>query len=306
MSRPLHLVDVFARERYAGNQLAVVTDAGDVDESQMQAFAAEIGFSETTFVTGEPTDSAWPVRIFTPEAEVPFAGHPTLGTAHVVREHLADGRPDEVVLDLEVGEVPVEVRERDGAETLWMTQQPPEFGDRLDHDDLADVLGLAPDDLGRDWPVQVVSTGLPTIVVPLADRDALERIDVDRAAYDAVTGDREAKNALAFCRDPRDDANDIADRVFAPFYGVPEDPATGSSNGCLAAYLARHGKADAVDVRVEQGHEMGRPSLLHLRAEDAGGQSPPSPRSASPREDGDPVHVEVGGSVVEVARGELL
>ncbi|WP_226022389.1 PhzF family phenazine biosynthesis protein [Halomicrobium salinisoli] len=309
MSRPLHLVDVFARERYAGNQLAVVTDAGDMSDEEMQAFAAEMGFSETTFVTGEPTDGAWPVRIFTPEAEVPFAGHPTLGTAHVVREaerseasgsasgdegpasreHLAADQPDEVVLDLEVGEVPVEVRDRDDEETLWMTQQPPEFRERLDHDDLADVLGLAPEDLDRDWPVQVVSTGLPTVVVPLVGRDALERIDVDRAAYDAVTGDREAKNVLAFCRDPRDDANDLADRVFAPFYGVPEDPATGSSNGCLAAYLARHGEADVVDVRVEQGYEMGRPSLLRLRAEA-----------------GDPVRVEVGGSVVDVARGELL
>ncbi|WP_226011544.1 PhzF family phenazine biosynthesis protein [Halomicrobium salinisoli] len=312
MSRPLHLVDVFARERYAGNQLAVVTDAGDMDDEEMQAVAAEIGFSETTFVTGDPTDGAWPVRIFTPEAEVPFAGHPTLGTAHVVREaerseaserasgserserrasrkHLAEDRPDEVVLNLEVGEVPVEVRERDGTETLWMTQQPPEFRERLDHDDLADVLGLAPDDLDRDWPVQVVSTGLPTVVVPLVDREALERIDVDRSAYDEVTGDREAKNVLAFCRDPRDDANDLADRVFAPFYGVPEDPATGSSNGCLAAYLARHGEDGVVDVRVEQGYEMGRPSLLHLRAEA-----------------GDPVRVEVGGSVVDVARGELL
>ncbi|WP_225332747.1 PhzF family phenazine biosynthesis protein [Halomicrobium urmianum] len=289
MSSPLHLVDVFARERYAGNQLAVVTDADGLDDDEMQDFAAEIGFSETTFVTGEPTDGAWSVRIFTPEAEVPFAGHPTLGTADVIREHLADDRPDEVVLDLEVGEVPVEVRERDGTETLWMTQRPPEFRDRLDHDDLAEVLGLSPDDLERGWPAQVVSTGLPTIVVPLIDRTALERIDVDRAAYDAVTGDRDAKNVLAFSFDPRDDANDVADRMFAPYYGVLEDPATGSSNGCLAAYLARHGDGDAVDVRVEQGYEMGRPSLLHLRAEAD-----------------DPVHVEVGGSVVDVARGELL
>ncbi len=292
MSRPLHLVDVFARQRYAGNQLAVVCDAGGLDATEMQAIAAEMGFSETTFVTGPPEDGAWPVRIFTPAEEVPFAGHPTLGTAAVIREHLADGRPETVVLDLPVGDVPVETVADGDGESLWMTQQPPAFGDRLAHEDLAAVLGLPTDALDTDWPVQVVSTGLPTIVVPLADREALTSVDLDRAAYDRVTGEREAKNVLAFCPDPRDDANDVADRVFAPFYDVPEDPATGSSNGCLAAYLARHEffGGDTVDVRVEQGFEMGRPSLLELSADASG----------------DPVDVRVGGRVVPVARGELL
>ena len=285
-----HLVDVFARERYAGNQLAVVEDAGSLDDREMQAFAAEIGFSETTFVGGRSADG-WDVRIFTPEAEIPFAGHPTIGTAHVIREHIADDRPDSLVLDLQVGEIPVEVRERDGGETLWMTQQPPEFGPELPHEALAGVLSLGVDDLDADWPVQIVSTGLPTIVVPLASREALTGIELDRDAYRAVTGDREAKNVLAFCRDPRSEDNDLAVRVFAPFYGVPEDPATGSSNGCLAAYLVRHRErdADAVDVRVEQGYEMGRPSLLHLHAQRTG----------------EGIRVEEGGAVVPVARGNL-
>ncbi|WP_435184642.1 PhzF family phenazine biosynthesis protein [Halobellus sp. EA9] len=290
MRNALHLVDVFARERYAGNQLAVVEDAGSLTDAEMQAFAAEIGFSETTFV-GERSDGAWRVRIFMPEAELPFAGHPTLGTAHVVREQIAAGRPDSVTLDLDVGEIPVEVRERDGRETLWMSQWPPEFGAELSHETLADVLSLDLADLDTDWPVQVVSTGLPTIVVPLESRAALTDIDVDRDAYDAVTGDRDAKNVLAFCRDPRDDDSDLAVRVFAPFYGVPEDPATGSSNGCLAAYLVRHGVlgTDEIDVRVEQGYEMGRPSMLHLQA----------------RATADRIQIEEGGAVVPVARGDL-
>lgn len=287
----LHIVDVFAQQRYAGNQLAVVTDASGLSTERMQAIAGEMDYSETTFVTGEPTDGAWPVRIFTPASEIPFAGHPTLGTAAVIREHLADGRPESVALDLDVGEVPVEVRRRDGRETLWMTQRPPTFGEELEHARLAEVLGLQVADLDGDWPVQVVSTGLPTIVVPVADRTALSSIDLDRAAYDAVTGDREAKNVLAVCRDPRDDDNDLAVRVFAPFYDVPEDPATGSSNGCLAAWLARHRYLGdgSVSVRVEQGHEMGRPSLLGLDA----------------RDEGDAVHVAVGGRVVPVASGDL-
>ncbi|MDS0220052.1 PhzF family phenazine biosynthesis protein [Haloarcula sp. S1AR25-5A] len=292
MSHPFHIVDVFAQERYTGNQLAVVTDAGDLSDEEMQAIAAEMNYSETTFVTGEPTDGAWPVRIFTPVAEIPFAGHPTLGTAQVIRDHLAGGQPETVTLDLPVGDVPVDVRERDGRETLWMTQQAPEFGEQLAHADLAAVLGLSVDRLDQDWPVEIVSTGLATIVVPVADRDALEAIDLDRDAYDAVTGDREAKNVLAVCRDPRSDDNDLAVRVFAPFYDVPEDPATGSSNGCLAAYLARHEVlgGPVVDARVEQGYEMGRPSLLHLSADGSD----------------DPISVRVGGSVVSVARGDLL
>jgi len=292
MSRQFHIVDVFAQEQYAGNQLAVVTDAAGLSTAEMQAIAAEFDYSETTFVVGPPADGAWPVRIFTPAEEIPFAGHPTLGTAWVIREHLADGPTDSVALDLDVGEVPVEVRETDGEEVLWMTQQPPTFGDQLPHADLAEVLGLDVEQLDADWPVGIVSTGLPTIVVPLSDRAALEAIDVDRAAYDAVTGDREAKNVLAFCADPREPDNDLAVRVFAHYYGVPEDPATGSSNGCLAAYLARQDFSGdgRVDARVEQGYEMGRPSLLWHDAV----------------AEGDDVTVRIGGRVIPVADGELV
>jgi len=287
------IVDVFARKKYAGNQLGVVTEAADLDKATMQAIAAEIDYSETTFVTGEPEDGAWPVRIFTPTAEVPFAGHPTLGTAAVIRSQLADSQPDSVTLDLPVGKIPVEVRERDGRETLWMQQKEPEFGEHLPTDRVAEVLGLDEDELDDSYPVQAVSTGLPTILVPLTDRAALEAIDLDRAAYDDLVADREEKLVHAFCAEPREADNDIAARMFAPHYGVPEDPATGSANGCLAGYLSRHSYFGerTVDVRVEQGYEMGRPSLLHLQAaqNEAGG-----------------IDVAVGGRVLLVARGELL
>ncbi|WP_336326439.1 PhzF family phenazine biosynthesis protein [Halovenus sp. HT40] len=288
MTRQFSLVDVFACERYAGNQLAVITDATDLDTEEMQAIAAEMDYSETTFVTGEQRDGAWPVRIFTPTDEVPFAGHPTLGTAAVIRDRLADGDPEEVVLDLQVGHVPVG-RESD---QLWMHQQPPEFGDRLAHDDLAAVLGLGLDQLDPDYPVQVVSTGLPTIIVPLRDRDALTGIDLNLDAYDDFVENREAKLIHAFCPDPREPEDDIAARMFAPALGVREDPATGSANGCLAAYLSaeEYFGSPTVEARVEQGYELGRPSLLQLRA----------------NPDGESIAVEVGGQVVPVARGELL
>jgi trans-2,3-dihydro-3-hydroxyanthranilate isomerase len=290
-SNRFHLVDVFATERYAGNQLAVVEDPASFAAEEMQALAAEFGFSETTFVALADTDADAPfyTRIFTPRAEIPFAGHPTLGTAWVVRERTG-GDADRVVLDLPVGEIPVDVRTTDGAETLWMRQQPPTFGDRRSRDRAADVLGLPVDAFDPDLPVQAVSTGLPTVVVPLRDRDALSGIDVDHDAYDAFVADSEAKNVLAFCFDPRDAANDLAVRVFAPFYDVPEDPATGSSNGCLAGYLVRHHADDGrVTARVEQGYEMGRPSLLFLDA----------------RDEGEGVTVEVGGRVVPVGEGTL-
>jgi trans-2,3-dihydro-3-hydroxyanthranilate isomerase len=292
MRRRFHIVDVFAQRKYTGNQLAVVTDAADLDKAEMQSIAAEMNYSETTFVTGDPSEGAWPVRIFTPTDEVPFAGHPTLGTAAVIREHLAEGSPEEVALDLQVGKIPVDVRERDGRETLWMRQREPEFGEELSHEQLADVLGLSPARLDDEWPVQVVSTGLPTIVVPLVDREALTSIDLDHEAYDDLVEDREAKLVHAFCPDPREPDNDFAVRMFAPALGVVEDPATGSANGCLTAYLAHHEYAfgPRIEARVEQGYEIDRPSLLYLDG-DAGGES---------------VDVEVGGAVVSVAEGDLL
>ena len=285
-----HIVDVFATERYAGNQLAVVTDAGDLTGKEMLAIADEMNYSETTFVTGPPTDSGWPVRIFTPAEEVPFAGHPTLGTASVVREHLAEGKPETVTLDLAVGGVPVEARVDGDHERLWMRQQPPTFDEQVPHEELAGVLGLSPDRLNRDWPAQVVSTGLPTVIVPLVDRAALGSITLDRAAYDALVEGYGAKLVLAVCREPRATDNNLAVRVFAPYYDVPEDPATGSANGCLAAYLGRHGYLGSppVTARVEQGYELGRPSILSLAVDGAGDT------------------VEVGGRVLAVARGELL
>jgi trans-2,3-dihydro-3-hydroxyanthranilate isomerase len=303
MAHRFRILDVFAERTYAGNQLAVIEDAGDLTDEEMAAVAAEMDYSETTFLESTtPHEGSWPTRIFTPEGEIPFAGHPTLGTAWTVREHLAEGTPETVTLDLPVGEVPVRWEDGDeGKRTAGstddpdpvptMTQRPPTFGEELPHEDLAAALSLSVDDLDTAFPVQVVSTGLPTIVVPLRDRAALERATIDRAAYDRVVEGREAKNVLAFCADPREDRNDLADRVFAPAHGVPEDPATGSSNGCLAAYLLDREFFDPpVEVAVEQGYEMGRPSRLSLSAR---------------REDGE-IRIEVGGRVVPVAEGTLL
>lgn len=291
MNPEFFIVDVFAKRKYTGNQLAVITDAGTLDTETMQAIAAEMAYSETTFVTGSPDGGVWPVRIFTPTDEIPFAGHPTLGTAAIIREELADGNPDRLTLGLGVGDISVDIRVQDGTERLWMRQREPSFGTELTHEQAAAVLGLEPEAVDTDWPVQVVSTGLPTIIIPLTDRNALTGIELNRKAYAELVEMTDAKLVLAFCPEPRNPENHIAARMFAPALGVFEDPATGSANGCLGAYLARHAYfgSQSVTARVEQGYELGRPSVLFLDVRDTG----------------ETIDVEVGGEIKRVARGTL-
>lgn len=320
--RRFHTVDVFAREPYAGNQLAVVHDAGDLDDETLLSLTRETNYSEATFVEdADPADGRYPVRIFDPAEELPFAGHPTIGTAAVVREFVRDDDPDELVLDLPVGDVPVWVEtDADGVERYWMQQVAPEFREGLDRDAAAAVLGLDPANV-HDAPVDVVSTGLPTLVVPVRNRDAVACASTQPDPYEREIVDRlGGANVLVVAADTVDADADLHARVFADWAGVPEDPATGSAAGCLAAYLARYDDAarrmgldvpeggrehddgrDAVDCVVEQGIEMGRPSRLHLRAsvrDDASG--------GDEGEGKEPIDVRVGGRVVPISEGHLL
>jgi trans-2,3-dihydro-3-hydroxyanthranilate isomerase len=287
VSLTFYIVDVFAEERYAGNQLAVVRGGADLPDETLQKIALEMNYSETTFVLSEEeTDGGYDVRIFTPGEEVPFAGHPTLGTAYVIQHELLAGPVERITLNLKAGEIPVTF-----GEVLWMRQLPPTFGEVLDHASVAQALNLETADLDDRSPVQEVSTGLPALVVPLRDLDALRRCKVDWERYTEVAGP--GKNLYVFCPEPHDGGpGDLSARMFANDLGVPEDPATGSAAGCLAAYLLEHSYlgTDSVDVRVEQGYEIDRPSLLYLRA----------------TRDGDEMRVDVGGKVQMVARGELV
>jgi trans-2,3-dihydro-3-hydroxyanthranilate isomerase len=281
------IVDVFAEEKYAGNQLAVVRGAADLADETLQKITREMNYSETTFILSEEErDGGYDVRIFTPGGEVPFAGHPTLGTAYVIRNEILATPAERVVLNLEAGEIPVTF-----GDVLWMRQVPPSFGPELDPNRLARVLNLEEGDLDHRHPVQEVSTGLPAIIVPLRSLDALRRC---RANWDLYRETAAAgKNLYAFCPEPHGGGpGDLSARMFADDLGVPEDPATGSAAGCLAGYLVEHRYfgADAVEVRVEQGYEIQRPSLLYLRAEREGGG----------------INISVGGKVQLVARGELV
>ena len=283
-----YLVDVFAQERYAGNQLAVVTGAFFLPDERMQAIANEMHFSETTFIpSSEKRNGGFDVRIFTPSIEVPFAGHPTLGTAYVIKHFVQeeDGG-DTVVLNLKAGQIPVRFEKHGAEEVLWMKQLPPTFGKTFKTEELASVLQLNAGDFDSAFPIQLVSTGLPFIIVPLKTLDAVKRSKVN---LDQLLKLQVEAGVLVFCRETVQKDNNLHVRVFVPLFGTVEDPATGSGNGCLAGYLSRYRYfgTDKVDVRVEQGIELGRPSLLLLKAENAGGK------------------IEVGGKVFLVAEGKL-
>ncbi|NHN47983.1 PhzF family phenazine biosynthesis protein [Halostella sp. JP-L12] len=288
----VHFVDVFAQGKYTGNQLAVVREASNLSTDEMLAFTRETNFSEATFIeSSDTTEGAYDVRIFDPAEEIPFAGHPTLGTAFVIREYLRDDRPEEVVLNLDVGQIPVWVENHDGGEIYWMRQIQPTFDDEFSPGLFADILGLDTADIDDSHPIRLVSTGLPTVVVPLTSLSAVERAETQlEPYYNRLIDPYGNLNVLVFSTETSED-NDLHARVFADCAGVPEDPATGSSNGCLAAYLVKHNyfDTDEIEVTVEQGYEMDRPSLLHLRASKSPGG----------------IGVEVGGRVRSVLDGRL-
>jgi len=285
------ITDVFTTKRYGGNQLATFIDCESLSDEEMQKIAREINFSETTFITSrQPRDGGYDVRIFTPNAEVEFAGHPTLGTAYIIRQKLRLTAESEVALNLRAGRIPVTFSEIPGQPVqLRMKQMSPKFGNRMDASRLAGVLGIPVSAIDARNPVEEVSTGFPTLIVPLVSLAALKAIKIDKEAYFALANSAWAKIILAFCPQGYEEGQNLAVRVFADFYGISEDAATGSSNGSLAAYLAQHrlfGNS-YVDVIVGQGYEMGRPSTLALHTELSNNE----------------ISVFVGGSVVEVAEG---
>ncbi len=286
------IVDVFAERKYAGNQLAVVTSGAALSSEQMQEIANEMHFSETTFILSRrQRRGGFDVRIFTPASEVPFAGHPTLGTAYVIRRFIVKKPVSRVVLNLKAGQIPVSF-EKTGVrqETVWMEQVPPTFGKTFSAAQFAQVLRLGVEDFDGRFPIQEVSTGLPFIIVPLKTLAAVKRARVNMDSLLELAKVVRA-GILVFCPETYEEGNDLNARVFVDLFGIAEDPATGSGNGCLAGYLSRYRYfgTDEVNARVEQGYEINRRSLLLLKAEGAVGG----------------IRVHVGGRVVLVATGKL-
>ncbi len=198
MPHRFHIVDVFAEELYAGNTLAVVRDAADLDTPTMQRIAREFGFSETTFVTSPPEGASVSVRIFTPVEELPFAGHPTLGTAWTIREHLLRHRPAALTLALGVGPVPVAFEAGPGGRELaWLTAPPVTLGRTLDPDRVAPALGLESRDVARELPVQHLLAGVEFLHVPLVSEDAVRRATLDLAAFGPLAREGVADQAVS-------------------------------------------------------------------------------------------------------------
>jgi trans-2,3-dihydro-3-hydroxyanthranilate isomerase len=293
MSHAFHIVDVFAQEPYAGNPLAVVLDADDLAPETMLRIAGEMNYSESTFVhSGPEPDGGHRVRMFTPAREIAFAGHPILGTAWVIRR-LAPGAPDEVRLHLPVGKVPVTFeRDARGRELAWLLAPPVALGPACAPGPMAAALHLAPEDLEPRLPVQVAGAGISAIIVPLRHRDALGRARLDLEAFADLAGQGFPPLVYLFCPEPRDPENHLCARFFFEAHGVREDPAAGNATAFLGAYLMEHGyfPQAELDLRIEQGFELGRPSLLLLRV----------------RRDGAGLRIRVGGAVVATAEGRLL
>jgi trans-2,3-dihydro-3-hydroxyanthranilate isomerase len=289
-----YIVDVFAEQKYTGNQLAVVTGTLDLTGEQMQQIAKEMNYSETTFILSpEQRDGGYDVRIFTPAQEVPFAGHPTLGTAFIIQREIIKQPIEKIQLNLKIGQIPVTLSyEQDQVNLLWMEQKTPTFHRVIEPEAVASVISLEMEDLDRRFPIQEVSTGIPFLIVPLKTHAALKKAKVNRDQYFKLIEETEAKCIFLFCPETNQPENDLSARMFGDYLGVPEDPATGSANGCLAGYLVeyRYFGSQEIDLRVEQGYEMGRPSLLLLKAHKQNGK----------------ISVSVGGKAIAVARGEFV
>lgn len=278
------LVDVFTEIPFAGNQLCVVPEApAELDAGAMQRLAKEIGFSETTFVS-EAGGDRYRMRIFTPSEELRFAGHPTLGTAFVLAH---EGRISSPAVQVTTaGEVRVEVDQATGF--VWSTHLPPEFGPRFDDLELLGrAAGLAPGDLHPELPCQVVSTGLPHLLVPVRDDGALRRAERNGEACAELI--RRSGGDTVYLFVVRGEG-DVRARMFDADLGIGEDPATGSAAGPLGAYLAERGLAGLPGrAVVAQGEQVGRPSFIHLDV----------------RSDGGRLEVRVGGGVRLVGEGSF-
>lgn len=288
------LVDVFTRERFGGNPLAVFPDAQGLSPEAMQRFAFELHLSESTFVLpAQRGDCDVRVRIFTPYREIPMAGHPTVGTAYALEQ---DGViSDRVRFELEVGPTPVDRIPGPDGGPIWRMEQPrPRFGPRAtDAAAVAAALGLEPSDVADDVPIEAVATGLPFLMVALRSLDALARARIRADAWTELGEPLATAMPYLFVR-TKDGA--VRARMFAPGHGIAEDPATGSAAGPLGAFLVEHGVlapdgAGVARLTVAQGVEMGRPSELFVEIEGR---------------PGDVRVVRVGGAAVTVGGGWLV
>lgn len=287
------ICDVFTDARFGGNQLAVLPGARGLSDRQMQQIAREFNFSESTFVFPAEAGHTRKVRIFTPSTEVPFAGHPNVGTAFALAtagEFGPIGESITVTFEEKAGLVPITIQKRDGH--IWCELSAPQrlsAGKAFSAETLAAAVSLDPGDIvTRTHPPQVASVGLPFLMAEVKDRAALERARTYMPGVEAIAAQGVMPDIHLYTLSG--DEFDIRARMFAPLDGVPEDPATGSANCALAALLTHHKteRDGSFQWRIAQGVEMGRPSILEARTE---------------KRDGEVVGTWIGGASVLVSEG---
>ena len=292
-------LDVFTRQPFGGNQLAVFIDGRGLETAQMQALAREMNYSETTFVLPpETTGAQKKVRIFTPAIEMPMAGHPTVGTSAAL-VHLGMVEPDghTLVLDLGIGPVRVDYESREtGLPYVWMNHRLPEFGPtRTDRERVAAALGLEESDLRTDLPMQIVSTGVPFLFIPITSLDAIGRAQSEAGALARLFVDESPIMLALFTEEVMRTEARFHNRMFAPHVAsIVEDPATGSMAAPFGAYTARHGllpDEPQCTFLIEQGLEMGRPSQINVSVS---------------REVGQITGLRIGGDSVLVGEGDIF
>jgi len=295
--RYLHL-DVFTSNRLEGNQLAVFPDPPALETDLMQRIAAEMAFSESTFIYPPSGKGNARMRIFTPAEELPMAGHPTIGSTFALA---ADGRiprgQEKFVFELGVGPIDVSLEWGDhGLSFAWMTQLLPAFGPKLpNRDDLAAALGVESADLDGDHPAEVVSCGVPFLFQPLRSRSSVDKVAIDRRAFTRVfaAAGVDELPIFVFTTEKGEGDETVYSRMLAPGFGIAEDPATGGASGPLGCYLLQHGMVDAAraqQIVSLQGAQMRRPSRIHISIDSDAGRI---------------TRVRVGGESVMVGRGEI-
>ena len=295
MPHRFYLVDVFAERRYSGNQLAVIICDHALSDESMQMLAAETNYSETTFVTPAPgDDGGYRVRIFTPAREIAFAGHPILGTAAVLRRYLIRDSSAALRLNVAVGQIDVTFEASpDGPEVVWFRAPTATLGATCAREDMAAALGILSRDIASASPIQRLSAGSTAVmIVPLRSLDALHRSRLDLVAYAGLAAKGHPPLVYLFCPETHQPTNDYCARFFFEAHGVREDPATGNGAAFLGAYLLRHRlrPESGFSLRIEQGHDVRRPSLVMVRGRMVEGAA----------------EVSVGGSVVPAVVGELV
>ena len=272
MDTPFYQVDVFSNKLFGGNPLAVFLKGENFKEHQLQQVAREMNLSETTFVSPPShPDANFDVRIFTPGKEIPFAGHPTLGTAFVLKyAGLISSTTNNLILNFKAGLISIHIQE-DGI-ILMKTPAGKILQTFSNTKEVADTLGVKPNNIEPNLPIQTVTTGFPALLVPINSLGAMKEILLDLALLKLLLKEAKADMIYPFTRQTFDQENSIHARGFAPFIGIPEDPGTGSVASALGYYLNEKNSKEK-RIIIEQGYEMERPSNIIVEIDDVEGRT---------------------------------